>query len=167
MNGKRSTNLLVYPLDYLQPHGALQKMELRKNGIKLIFYLDDILKVSSTKKQAELDFNIAREFLEDQGFTVHQTKSIAIPSQSMEFLGLIVDSLNLAVYLPEAKVESIIDLCALAVNKNQISLYEMAKILGKFTWSTSALTFAQAHYRSLQSQYIENTKLNSNLESEE
>ena len=118
-------------------------------------------------KQAELDFNIARELLEDLGYIVHQTKSIAIPSQSMEFLGLIVDSLNLAVYLPEAKVESIIDLRALAVDKIRISLYEMARILRKFTWATSALTFAQAHYRSLQSQYIENTKLNSNLESEE
>ncbi len=106
---------------------------LRKNGIKFIFYLDDILIISCTKEQAELDFNIARELLEDLGFIiVHQTKCIAIPSRSMEYLGLIVDSMNLALCLPEAKVESIIDLRALAVDKIRISLYKMARILRKF-----------------------------------
>jgi hypothetical protein len=137
---------------------------LRKNGIKLIFYLDDILIISSSKEQAAKDFNIAKGLLEDLGFIVHQTKSIATPSQTIEFLGLIVNSMNLSVFLPDTKVDSIIDLCALAIDKNQISLYEIARILGKFTWATSALNFAQAHYRSLQSQYIDNTKFNSNLE---
>ncbi len=50
---------------------------LRKNGMKLIFYLDDILIISSSKEQAEKDFNIAKGLLEDLGFIVHQTKSIA------------------------------------------------------------------------------------------
>jgi hypothetical protein len=137
---------------------------LRKNGIKLIFYFDDILIISSSKQQAEKDFNITKGLLEDLGFIVHQTKSIATPSQTIKFLGLIVNSMNLSVSLPDTKVDSIIDLCAVAIDKNQISLYEIARILGKFTWATSALNFSQAHYRSLQSQYIDNTKLNSNLE---
>jgi hypothetical protein len=35
---------------------------LRKNGIKLIVYLDDILIISSSKEQAEQEFNIAKGF---------------------------------------------------------------------------------------------------------
>lgn len=55
-----------------------------------------------------------------------------------EFLGLKDDSRDLSVSLPESKVKSIIDLCEGAINKNPISLYETARILGKFTWATSA-----------------------------
>jgi hypothetical protein len=57
--------------------------------------------------------------------------------------------MNLSVSLLDTKVDSIIDLCAVAIDINQISLYEIAQFLGKFTWATSALNFAQAHYRSL------------------
>ncbi|KZS10024.1 Uncharacterized protein APZ42_025607 [Daphnia magna] len=137
---------------------------LRKNEIKLIFFLDNILILSPTKEKAKLDFNVAKELLEEIGFIINHTKSRATPGQTMEFLGLDVNSNNLSVSLPESKVDSIINLCTRAIEKIHISLYEVARMLGKFSWATFALIFSQAHYRSLQSQYIENTRLNSNLD---
>jgi hypothetical protein len=45
---------------------------LNNNVIKLIFYLDEILIISSTKELAELDFDIAKELLEDLiGFIIY------------------------------------------------------------------------------------------------
>ena len=84
---------------------------LRSRGIRLIVFLDDFLIVSHTKEGAERDFRTAAELLERCGFVVNYDKSVSLGSTSIEYLGLRVDSLMMAVQLKQKKFEEIQVLC--------------------------------------------------------
>ena len=81
-------------------------------------------------------------------------KSIGEASQRIEYLGLIADSVSLALSLLDEKVLCIIRLCETALKSSQICLRDIAKLLGNFTWAIQAIPFAQAHYRALQRIFI-------------
>lgn len=82
-------NLLAYPSGYHQPPRAKILIPavafLRKNETKLMFYLDDMFIISPTNEQTKLDFNMTKELLEELGFIVHQTKSIAAQDRLWSF----------------------------------------------------------------------------------
>lgn len=127
---------------------------LRNKGIKLIVYLDDMLIIGPDPAAVLRDFQIVSSLLESLGFVINWDKSVTSPAQIMEFLGLIVDSTRLSVSLPPAKVASIIEKCADAYSRRSVTLRAVASILGDFAWASTALTFASAHYRAIQAQYI-------------
>ena len=60
----------------------------------------------------------------------------------------------MSVALPKEKVDSIFQLCSQALSVSNVSVRDVATILGKFAWAAHAVPFAQAHYRDLQSWYI-------------
>ena len=45
--------------------------------------------------------------LQNQGFVTNLKKSVLHPTQRIEFLGMIIDSVEMTVPLPQKKVESI------------------------------------------------------------
>ena len=77
---------------------------LRKRGIWLVIYLDDLLFLNSSKDGVLADLKVAIELIESLGFLIKWSKSVTVPSQVMEYLGIIVDSLNLSFALPQDKV---------------------------------------------------------------
>ena len=64
---------------------------LRSKGIRLVIYLDDILLLNSSQKEAEREFLVTTALLENCGFVINVEKSVNTPRQIIEFLGLIVD----------------------------------------------------------------------------
>jgi hypothetical protein len=127
---------------------------LRSMGIRLIIYLDDILVMNQTLQGAEKDFRTVVSLLVSCGFLVHDEKSIGSARQVIEFLGLVVDSRTLTLSLRTQKVSSIIDLCKRLGSAGLVTLKDVAKLLGNFSWAIQAVPFAQAHYRSLQQLFI-------------
>lgn len=69
---------------------------LRSQGHRLVIYLDDLLLLSFCKKEAEREFFVTTALLENCGFVINAEKSIGNPQQIIEYLGLIVNSKNLA-----------------------------------------------------------------------
>ena len=122
---------------------------LRKRGIPLIIYLDDILILNESKIGAEEDFALAVSILERCWFLVNNEKSIGVASQRIEYLGLIADSVSLAISLLKKKVGNILRLCKDALILPYVFLRNIVKLLGNFAWAIQAIPFAQAHYRAL------------------
>jgi hypothetical protein len=60
--------------------------------------------------------------------------------------------------LPSIKVKEIKKLCERAIENRQISLRNMASILGNFTWAIPTIPFAASHYRSMQGFYLKQSK---------
>ena len=127
---------------------------LRRQGVKIIIYLDDLLIIGSSADAVIEDLQKVRCLLENLGFILNIEKSDLKPKQVMEFLGLLVDSLRLSLSLPEDKIVSITSACQVLLSKPEVSLREIGSILGSFSWATAALVFGQAHYRALQKQHI-------------
>uniref|UniRef100_A0A8D0HV98 ribonuclease H n=1 Tax=Sphenodon punctatus TaxID=8508 RepID=A0A8D0HV98_SPHPU len=65
---------------------------LRKEGIKIHPYLDDILIRSPTYDQALRDTARVISYLQEHGFVINFKKSHLSPSQSLEHLGVIIDT---------------------------------------------------------------------------
>lgn len=73
---------------------------LRGLGIRVVAYLDDFLVLGpdSTSLTRDVEYVIAT--LQDAGFVINFPKSIISPKQTMEYLGLVIDSVALTVTLP-------------------------------------------------------------------
>ena len=127
---------------------------LRRRGIRIVIYLDDFLILNQTKEGAERDFLCVVDVLEKCGFLINWEKSVGVAAQEREFLGLLVNSKELSIALLPKKVEQIIEICRKARSTIDISLREVAKILGNLAWAIQAIPFAQGHYRGIQRLFI-------------
>ena len=127
---------------------------LRRQGIRAIIFLDDFLFIDSSAEAVLRSVNIAIELLQRLGFIINWEKSVLIPSQVMEYLGLLIDSLNLSLSLPTDKVDLIIESCRALLLCPEVSVRDISSVLGRLSWATAALTYGQAHYRALQQQHI-------------
>ena len=67
-------------------------VKLRSMGIHLVAYLDDLLIIGRTKREAEVAFTQAKDILEHLGFIINQEKSQNQASQVIEFLGFLINS---------------------------------------------------------------------------
>ncbi|KZS01590.1 Uncharacterized protein APZ42_001707, partial [Daphnia magna] len=123
---------------------------LRKYGLRLIIYLDDILVVASTQAEARRAVSQVRSLLESLGFMINIEKSVEEPVQSLEYIGLFIDTLAMKLILPERKRLDICRLCKAALKTSFLSRKDLEKILGNLNWATAAVNFAPAHYRGLQ-----------------
>lgn len=65
---------------------------LRKEGINVFNYIDDLFIISQTKEKGERDVQRVTNLLNKLGFFVNQEKSSLEPKHQMLFLGFILDS---------------------------------------------------------------------------
>ena len=65
---------------------------LRKLGLSVILYLDDMLVTAPMKKEVRKHLATALELLIALGFVINMKKSVARLDQVMEFLGFVLDS---------------------------------------------------------------------------
>lgn len=72
-------------------------------GIRLIIYLDEILITSETKELAQIHIAITVNLLSSLGFVINEDKSLYEPTQELEFLGFLVNSVTMCLYLPKDK----------------------------------------------------------------
>lgn len=77
--------------------------QLGKMGIRLIIYLDEILIKSETKELAQIHIAITVNLLSSLGFVINEDKSLYEPTQELEFLGFLVNSVTMSLYLPKDK----------------------------------------------------------------
>ena len=131
---------------------------LRRTGIRLVAYLDDILIMNSTQGGARENILALRNILENLGFIINLEKSIFHPQQVIEFLGVIVNSIEMQFALPEDKVTSILKECKQMVRKQTTTLSQLSHIIGKFTSCKIAVLQAPLHYRGLQ--HLKNSNVN-------
>ncbi len=73
---------------------------LRDHGVRMIQYMDDILIMSRSESQA-LEHTAATTYLlENLGFIVHPDKSELCPTQDLEFLGMVANTVNMTLQVP-------------------------------------------------------------------
>ena len=123
---------------------------LRQSGIRMIIYLDDLLFMNSTEKGLRQDMATVRYLLENLGFVINLEKSVFTPSQKLEFLGFIINTIDMNLLLPDDKVMSIKSLCMTLLEQKVVSVWDLSQLIGKLTASIQAVFPAPLHYRHLQ-----------------
>ncbi|XP_078616244.1 uncharacterized protein LOC144884664 [Branchiostoma floridae x Branchiostoma japonicum] len=123
---------------------------IRSQGIRIIIYLDDILILGTSAQECRDNLKFVIDLLTSLGFLLNWEKSQLIPTQKITFLGMVIDSLLLTFSLPEEKVMNLVQTCSSLQGSQQISLRQLARVLGKMTASVLAVLPAPLYYRALQ-----------------
>ena len=141
--------LAAAPLVFTKLMKVLIAVIRRLQG-RVIIYLDDILLLAQTTEELSMLRDTLIYLLESLGFVINRKKSVLQPCQIIEFLGLVIDSKKLRVSLPSEKVEKIRVHCKTFLQQKNVSLRELAQLLGRMTASSIAVLPAPLHYRNIQ-----------------
>ena len=127
---------------------------LQKQGVQIIIYIDDtILVVSSVDKLIrDRDRDLALHTFKNCGFTVNFKKSQLILTWELEFLGFMINSLNMTITLTDAKCEKLWHKlgAVLRFPHHKIAIKRLAQLIGQMIATLSMCDKGFLHYRSLE-----------------
>lgn len=127
---------------------------LRRINIRVVIFLDDLLIFGSTE-----EIIMARDtvlfLLENLGFIINQEKSVLTPSRIMEYLGMVINSIEMTITLTEEKIESLMKLCTQVKKERKLSLRKLGSLIGKLVATSAAITPCMLQVRALQQLHIQ------------
>ena len=118
---------------------------IRKQGVIVAGYFDDLITLTITNGVCIQNILKIISSLDSLGFVIHPEKSTFLPSQEIEFLGFLINSVTMTVSLTHTKKEAIKEMCSLALSMNLITIRFFAKILGKLSSSFIAIPLGKLH----------------------
>lgn len=118
----------------------------RLQGIRCLFYLDDILIVGRSRAECLRNTRITIEFLTSLGFELSQ-KSVLRPNQALEYLGFVIDTNQFSFVLTNAKRRSfrhrVVRLLNAQEQQRAIRLRDLSSVLG--TLNSLSIAFLQTN----------------------
>ncbi|CAC5387732.1 unnamed protein product [Mytilus coruscus] len=90
-----------------------------------------------------------QQFIQSVGFNINIEKSVFIPSQRITFLGYIIDSVLFRVFLPEDKIQKIIEISNNVLKPQNILIRHVAQLVGLYSSARYAVTHAHLFHRYL------------------
>ena len=127
---------------------------LRSMSIRVIIWLDDLLVISSDIATCVKHTTLIVSLLQSLGFSVNKEKSLLQPTQIIEYLGVIINSKEMTLSLPNDKVKKIQSKEDYLIQTKSCSARTFAGFLGLCTFSRIAVMEAPLHFRSLQKDLI-------------
>ena len=126
---------------------------IRRLNIRIVIYLDDMLGRSIKKVLIATDTVII--LLQHLGFVINLKKSILTPQQKIEFLGLLVDSLNMSLSLTPEKLMKVTSQCLEMYKTENMFILQLTKLIGLLSSTVQAPLPAQFQFRYLQQIQVE------------
>ena len=123
---------------------------LRRIGVRLVIYLDDILLLNQSQDGLQKDRDTLLWLLHNLGWLINWKKSVLDPSQHLEFLGLTIDSIKMEITLSETKVAGIKQKCSNLLGRQTVSIQELASLIGTLNATVEAVIPASLYVRELQ-----------------
>ncbi|KZS10033.1 Uncharacterized protein APZ42_025603 [Daphnia magna] len=127
---------------------------LRQRGLRLVVYIDDILIVSHSRETAREVVKQVVGLFESLDFVIQEKKSIREPSQSLKYIGLVINTNTISFCLPTIKKEKLLGQCHKAYSSDSLPLRYLASLFGILNWASQSVVFAPAHYRNLQALFL-------------
>ena len=130
---------------------------LRVLGFRLLVCLDDILIMAATPELCLEHTQLTWQLLTDLGFLGNLKKSVLTPKQQAEYLGFIVNSMEMKLFLTEEKLlRSKLEAEMLLKSNPVVKI--LASFLGFCQSTLPAIAVAPLHFRNLQSDMIKALK---------
>lgn len=123
---------------------------LRKLGMIVSCYIDDCIFIASSPEELLCNVNYAMQFFDSLGLTIHYKKSTLVPTQRVKFLGVILDSVNMTVTLPDETMKQIRCLGRSLLTKSMNTLQELSSFIGLAVFAGVAVPHAPVKYKYLE-----------------
>lgn len=106
--------------------------------------------MADAKEKAAFHLTLTLDTLECLGFLVNYDKSILVPTQRIEFLGIVVNSASMEIPFPQKKVLNIMHEARNLLASEAVSARQLARMVGMLSSCIPAVIPAPLHYHSLQ-----------------
>ena len=123
---------------------------MRQALILIAAYIDDLISADPSLERSVSNVKSIIGILTDLGFFINVEKSIFIPCQIMEFLGFVLNSLEMSISLTTEKSTKLVLLCDQVLRDPSLTIRQVSRLLGKMTSSMLAVRFSKMHYRNLE-----------------
>ena len=123
---------------------------LKLKGIRLLVYIDDILILSTSFAQCQIDAQIVVDTLVSLGFMIKAKKSVTTPSQTFFYLGYLWDTIKMSCSLPSEKLDNIKFYCRELIKKEFFPVSLLLSLNGTVLSARPAVPLARAMARGLQ-----------------
>jgi hypothetical protein len=144
------TKILKVPLAWLR----------ESFGITISGYIDDTILCADAASQLRADLVIAADLFQDLGFMISWQKSVLEPTQEIEFLGFLINSVTGRVSLPVAKANNIVQMVRKAQGQTRFTIREIAHLLGVLVATSPGNRWAQLYTRCLDIEKTEALRAN-------
>ena len=104
---------------------------MRKLNVRLIIFLDDILLMAASVEELTLARGTLIYLLQNLGFLINIKKSVLQPCQTIQFLGMEINSIDMTVTLPQEKKDQIVKQCQDLLRKSSVSIRELTQLIVK------------------------------------
>lgn len=138
---------------------------LRSAGLLSSLYLDDYFLIGNSFDQCVRNVETTKKLLTSLGFIINEEKSNLNPTKSCKFLGVIINSIHLIVYLPpdkKVRIKSEIQ-SFLKLKRCKIRLF--ARLVGLLVSACNAVDYGWAYTKQLERCKFLNLKENNNFDS--
>ena len=133
---------------------------LRSKGILVIAYIDDLLFLADTPQELEKSVSEAVNLLQTLDFTIHTEKSMVTPAQQAQFLGFILNCIDMTISIVPSKATKVATACKQTSNATHLTIREVASVVGQLVACFPAVTYGPLYYRALENHKIEALKAN-------
>lgn len=123
---------------------------LRKKGLRLATYIDDWLLAAQCPQQIQAHTMLLLSHLASLGFTVNWDKSVLVPSQSVEFIGLHLNSVTCKARLSADRIKAI-SACLATFRRGALLHYRTClRLLGLMASALVVVPLGRLHMRPFQ-----------------
>ena len=112
-------------------------------------YIDDTYLQGLSYDSCAINVLDTLELMLSLGLTPHPEKSVLIPTQELEYLGHILDSVNMRVNITSTRADKVKLLCRKLLNADRITIRETAQVIGCMVACFEGVLFGQLFYRQL------------------
>ena len=123
---------------------------LRKLLIRIVIYIDDMIIMAKSPDEAIEARDTTIYLLETLGFRINYKKSILLPSQELQFLGVTVNSKTMTFSIPKEKLQKLKQTCRETLNSSKLSVRDLTQVMGRLRATAIAFSPAPLQLRSIQ-----------------
>jgi hypothetical protein len=103
--------------------------QLRAEGLLSIIYIEDSYMQGNSYRDCLHNVQCTRDLISQLGFSINENKSVFEPTQMLTFLGFILDSITMCIYLTELKRTKLKIQEALVMQHMGITIRKIAELI--------------------------------------
>ena len=123
---------------------------LRKQGIRVVIYLDDFLIFGSSEEECFKNTKLTIEILLFLGFLIIWEKSIITLEKSCNFLGMLINSVDMTLELPKDKRIKVREMIECILRSRKIRIQNLAECIGVLVAACPGIAYGWLYYKQLE-----------------
>ena len=135
---------------------------LKSNGHIVVIYLDDLLIIGKIPDDCLQGLWEAFSLLVKLGFIINLKKSVLVPIKFIEYLGFVLNSVEMKGFLPDDYADNLIKLCCSSLSEESCSIHDISRIPGTMIAYTTVVRHGRLFTCMLEAQHILVLKLYNN-----